>query len=100
MPRTVHLHGQLKDMGTQNVIMRYNGAAALVGDSRDIILHTDAEGNFDTVLPLEKPEYYSINRITLWLVPGDDLKVMITQDNREAQFQGKGADANIYMKDR
>lgn len=100
MPRTVHLHGQLKDMGTQNVIMRYNGAAALVGDSRDIILHTDAEGNFDTVLPLEKPEYYSINRNTLWLEPGDDLKVMITQDNREAQFQGKGADANIYMKDR
>ena len=98
--QTVHLHGQLKDMGTQNVIMRYNGAAALLGDSRDIILHRDTEGNFDTILPLERPEYYSINRNTLWLEPGDDLKVMITQDNREAQFQGQGANANMYMKDR
>lgn len=99
-PKTVHLSGQLKDMGRQKVIMRYNGAASLLGDSRDIILYTDSEGRFDTILPLEKPEYYSISRNTLWLTPGDDLKVMITQDNREAEFQGKGAAANTYMKER
>lgn len=97
---SVHLYGELKDMGTQEVIMRYNGAASLVGDSRDIVLHTDVEGKFDTVLPLAKPEYYSINRNTLWLTPGDDLKVVITQDNREAVFKGRGGAANGYMKDR
>lgn len=95
---TFRIHGQLKDMGRQEVIMRYNGAASLVGDSRDIILHTDAEGRFDTVLPLTKPEYYSISRNTLWLTPGDDLEVWITQNNQEAQFKGKGAEANEYMK--
>ena len=41
------------DMGRAGVIMRYDGAASLIGDSRDIILYTDAEGHFDTVLPLE-----------------------------------------------
>lgn len=100
VPATVHLSGQLKDMGREEVIMRYNGAASLVGDSRDIILHTDAEGRFDTVLPLANPEFYSISRNTLWLTPGDDLKVRITQNNLEAEFEGKGAEANIYMKER
>lgn len=99
-PETVHLYGLLKDMGTQEVIMRYNGASSMVGDSRDIILRTDANGKFDTVLPLEKPEYYSINRNTLWLNPGDELEMVITQDNREAVFKGRGAEANIYMKER
>lgn len=99
-PRTIHLHGQLKDMGRQEVIMRFNGAASLIGDSRDIILHTDAEGRFDTILPWSEPEYYSISRNTLWLTPGDDLEVYITQDNQEAQFKGKGAEANIYLKER
>lgn len=99
-PKTVHLYGLLKDMGTQEVIMRYNGASSMVGDSRDIILRTDADGKFDTVLPLERPEYYSINRNTLWLNPGDELEVAITQDNREATFRGRGAEANVYMKER
>lgn len=99
-PSTLHLSGQLKDMGREEVIMRYDGAASLVGDSRNIILHTDAEGRFDTVLPLTEPAYYSISRNTLWLTPGDDLKVTITQDNREATFEGRGAEANTYMKGR
>lgn len=99
-PTTLHLSGQLKDMGREEVIMRYDGAASLVGDSRNIILHTDAEGRFDTVLPLTEPAYYSISRNTLWLTPGDDLKVTITQDNREATFEGRGAEANTYMKGR
>lgn len=97
---TVHLSGQLVDMGRAGVIMRYDGAASLIGDSRDIILYTDAEGHFDTVLPLEKPEYYSISRNTLYLTPGDELKMYITTDNRQARFEGVGAEANTYMKER
>ena len=99
-PTTVHLQGQLVDMGTTDVPMRYDGAASLVGDSRDIILHTDAEGRFDTVLTLTAPTYYSISRNTLYLTPGDDLTLRITQDNREAEFTGQGASVNTYMKGR
>lgn len=97
---TVHLYGQLQDMGRQDVLMRYDGAASLLGDSRDIILHTDQAGRFDTVLSWEKPAYYSICRNTLYLSPGDELEVKVTQNNLEAEFRGRGAEANIYLKER
>lgn len=98
--KTVHLKGQLKEMGTQNVVMHYNGAASLVGDSRDITIHTDAEGRFDTIIDLVHPEFYSISRNTLYLTPGDDLEMTVTQTNTEASFTGVGAEANTYMKKR
>lgn len=97
-PTTVHLQGQLVDMGTTEVNMSYDGAASLVGGSRDFLLHTDAEGRFDTTLTITEPTYYTICRNTLYLTPGDDLTLRITQDNREATFSGKGAEVNNYMK--
>ena len=99
-PTTVHLQGQLVDMGTTEVTMRYDGAASLVGDSRDILLHTDADGRFDTTLTITEPTYYTISRNTLYLTPGDDLTLRITQDNRRAVFSGQGASVNTYMKRR
>lgn len=97
---TVHLKGQLTEMGTTEVPMRYDGASSLLGNSRDILLHTDSEGYFDTIIIVKEPTYYSICRNTLYLTPGDDLTLKITQDNREAEFQGRGAEANNYMKHR
>lgn len=97
---TIHLKGQLKDMGTQEVTMRYNGASSMLGDSRDVTLLTDAEGRFDTVITLTQPEFYSISRNTLYLTPGDDMEVLITTSNKDAVFQGVGAEANTYMKGR
>lgn len=96
---TVHLKGQLKGMGPQEV-MRYNGAASMVGDSRDVLLNTDSEGRFDTIIELSEPEYFSISRNTLYLTPGDDLEMVITENNNEAEFKGIGAEANTYMKKR
>ena len=98
-PTTVRLHGQLTDMGTTEVTMRYDGAASLVGDSRDITLHTDADGCFDTTLTITGPTYYSISRNTLYLTPGDDLEVNITQDNREATFAGRVEIRNSSFRD-
>lgn len=95
---TVHLKGQLVNMGTQNVRMSFNGAASMLGDSRDILLQIDSTGNFDTTFVLKEPAYYNISRNTLYLTPGDDMTIKITQTNKEAQFIGKGAEANNYMK--
>jgi len=95
---TVHLKGQLTDMGTVDVPMRYDGASSLLGNSRDILLHTDSAGYFDTIVTIKEPAYYSICRNTLYLTPGDDLTLKITQSNQEAEFQGIGAEANNYMK--
>lgn len=97
-PGKVHLKGQLIDMGTTDVPMRFDGAGSFLGDSRTIMLKTDAEGRFDITIDLNEPAYFNICRNTLYLTPGDDLTVKITQDNKEGVFSGKGAEANDYMK--
>lgn len=96
--KTVHLKGQLIEMGSLNVPMRFNGAAAMLGDSRDILLQTDSAGYFDTVFVLKEPAFFNISRNTLYLTPGDDMTIKITQSNKEAEFTGIGAEANNYMK--
>ena len=96
---TVHLKGQLKGMAPKEV-MCYDGTASIVGDSRDILIYTDENGYFDTIIELSKPEYFSISRNTLYLTPGDDLEMVITENNQEATFSGTGAEANNYMKKR
>lgn len=95
---TVHIKGQLIGMGDQNVRMEFDGASSMLGDSRDILLRTDASGYFDTTFVLKAPGYYTISRNTLYLAPGDDVTFKITQINTEAEFSGKGAEANNYMK--
>lgn len=99
-PDTVHLYGKLSDMGGTEVIIRYNGASSMLGASRDVLIKTDEEGNFDITFPLAEPAYYSISRNTLYLTPGDDMKVYITPTNSDAVFEGRGAEANTYMKKR
>lgn len=97
---TVRLRGQFVGLGRGTVTMAYDGAASMIGSTRDIALRTDAQGFFDTTLVIARPTYYNINRNTLYLSPGDDLTVRITQGNYEATFSGRGAEANRYMKDR
>ena len=96
----VRLHGVLRGMGSNKVTMAYDGAASMIGDSRDITLSTDAEGRFDTAIYVARPTYYLIYRNTLYLSPGDDLEFSLTSENRAAVFSGKGAAANNYLKDR
>lgn len=97
---TIHLKGQLIDMGSRQVRMNYNGAASMLGDSRDLVILTDEAGRFDTTFTLNEPAYFSISRNTLYLTPGDDMVIKVTQNNKEAEFAGKGAEANNYMKHR
>lgn len=96
--KTVHLKGQLIDMGSNIVSMHYDGAAGFLGTGRDVEIKTDAKGFFDIVVPVTAPTYYTICRNTLYLTPGDDMTIKITQNNTEATFQGRGAEANNYMK--
>ncbi len=97
---TVHLKGQFVNIGKDFVRMSYNGASSLLGDSRDIMLRLDPNGNVDTILILTEPTYFNIARNTIYLTPGDDLTFKISDVNTDAEFQGKGAEANNYMKNR
>ena len=99
--QTVHLSGQLVELSSgNNVTMSYNGASSELGKLRDIILTTDESGNFDTTFVLTEPGYYNLSRNTIYLSPGDDLVVKITQTNSEAEFSGTSAEINTYMKKR
>ena len=97
---TVHLRGQIIDLGVDQVELRYNGATSQIGTSRDVTLHLDAQGYVDTVLTIDAPSYYSIGRNILYLTPGDDLEVNISAKADEATFTGRGAEANNYLKGR
>ena len=74
---TIHLKGQMADMGTQEVIMEYTGVTGDFGTSLNRIIKTDASGYFDTTFVLEQPTYFNISRNILYLSPGDDLEVYI-----------------------
>lgn len=96
----VHLKGQIETTGNDEEQMTYDGASSSLGNSRDILLQLDAQGNFDTTFVLNEPAYFGIRRNTLYLSPGDDLTLKITSDNNEAEFSGIGAEVNTYMKGR
>lgn len=96
----VHLKGQLVDMGSREVMLEYSGVTGDFGGSRNVTIKTDAEGYFDTVLMLEQPCYFNISRNILYLSPGDELEVYLTPDTRQATYQGKGSEANLFLKDR
>ena len=97
-PATVHLKGRLDFEAP--ITMVYNGAASALGDSRNLVINTDKDGVFDTVIALNKAEYFSIRRNTLYLSPGDELEVFVNDLNLDAKFTGKGAEANEYLKHR
>lgn len=96
----IHLKGRLADMGSQEVSMEYTGVTGDFGTGRNIMLKTNEEGYFDTILPLREPMYFNISRNILYLSPGDDLEVYLTPDTRQATFKGKGSEAQLFLKDR
>lgn len=97
---TVHLYGSLKEFKAAEVNMAPDGAAGEISDAGVIKIPVDADGNFDLVLPLSKPAYFRIGRNTLYLTPGDELKVYLGTSQPQSTFEGKGMEANTYLKGR
>lgn len=98
--QTVHLKGKIMNVTGSTEVLEYDGASSVLGNGKDITLHLDANGCFDTIISLQSPAFYNINRNTLYLTPGDDLTMEIASSNTRAKFSGKGAEANEYMKER
>ena len=97
---TVHLYGSLKEFKAAEVNMAPDGAAGEISDAGVIKIPVDADGNFDLVLPLSKPAYFRIGRNTLYLTPGDELKVYLGTSQPQSTFEGTGMEANTYLKGR
>lgn len=98
--KNARLHGSLKDFNATEVKMDVADAAGSISDYRSIMIPVKEDGSFDLSIPLEQPAYYEIGRNTLYLTPGDDMEVFLSDDQRKSTFQGKGAEANSYLKER
>lgn len=98
--KSVRLHGSLKEFNSDVVNMNPADAAGDISDAKVVKITVDADGNFDLVLPLEKPGYYQIGRNTLYLTPGDDMEVYLGTSQPQSTFKGKGMEANTYLKGR
>lgn len=96
---TVRLKGKI-DLKRQHVEMAWDGASSMLGGGPRFMLQTDTQGNFDTILPIKTPGYYTIERNTLYLTPGDELTLFITDDSFKARFAGLGNGANNYLAGR
>ncbi|PKO98943.1 MAG: hypothetical protein CVU13_07385 [Bacteroidetes bacterium HGW-Bacteroidetes-8] len=91
------IHGVMKSGESGYVSIDYDGAASLIGKSREIFVSKDKNGVFDTIIPLEKPVYLRIRRNTIYLSPGDNLECEIYEDSNNSLFRGKGSEANNYL---
>lgn len=98
--KTVHLYGSLKEFQADEVNMDLAGAAGEISNAGTVKIAVKEDGTFDLVLPLEKPTYFQIGRNTLYLTPGDDMKVYLGTSQPQSTFEGKGLEANNYLKKR
>ena len=99
-PKEVHLYGSLKEFGQSEVDMELHGALSDFSDMGTIKIPVNPDGSFDIRFPLDKPTYFQIGRNTLYLTPGDDMKVCIGTSQSQTTFEGKGMEANTYLKKR
>lgn len=85
---------------SKSMFLSYNGVESMLGRQRDIEIKGDSKGAFSIEVPLDRPRYYRLSRNTLYLSPGDNLRIVIDEDAGKSMFSGKGEEANSYLKDR
>lgn len=99
-PKTVRLHGHIEAANQSEVTLKYDGAFAFISDKGNVTIPLNKDGSFDIVFELEKPAYYALSRNPLYLTPGDDMEIYISEDPRKSTFEGRGAEVNRYLSHR
>ena len=94
----VKISGSLKQFGLDRVSMNSDGIAAEVYHDRTIEIILDSNGRFDLKLKLKQPAYYKVGHNTLYLTPGDDLEIIFNRNTTKTTFNGKGIEANNYLR--
>lgn len=97
--RTARIYGTITASGKGDVLISYTGISGDFGNSEGFALKTNGNGEFDTVLAISKPGYFIIGRSILYVSPGDNLSVALTQNHQDARFNGKGAVANTFLSE-
>ncbi len=96
---SVHIKGILKGFNNQVEVEDMSELQYLLPPVADRMTVPDANGNFEISFQLASPNYFRLGRNALYLSPGDNMEVFINKaDPRVATFAGKGAEANLFLR--
>ncbi|WP_185968904.1 TlpA disulfide reductase family protein [Carboxylicivirga sp. M1479] len=96
---TIQLKGELKNFGSEVVLSKETPEAQLLKET--IKLNLDEHNRFEVSFELLEPAYFSLGRNTLYLSPGDHMKIIVDNDNpNNSTFIGTGSEVCTYLKAR
>jgi len=95
----VKLKGKLLNFAEKVQLEDFSAIQRIKSASSNPVITFAADSSFSTSLSLSKPCYYRLGRNILYLSPGDDLDLIIDHgDSKKASFKGKGAAANMFLR--
>ena len=96
---TVVLHGIAINFNNQIQVADLSEFAGFSLPNLKRTFLTDSAGRFSISFKLDRPNYFKLGRNVLFLSPGDSLDVYIDYNYPlKGRFEGKGAEANTYLK--
>lgn len=95
----VFISGKILNLNNRTTVIDLSEVGALRPENKDREIITDSSGNFSIHFKLSAANYFSIVHNTLYLSPGEQLKVRIDfNDLNKSTFFGKGSIADEYLK--
>jgi thiol-disulfide isomerase/thioredoxin len=95
----VKLRGTLLNFAEKVQLEDFSAIQRIKSASSNAVITLAADSSFSISLSLSKPCYYRLGRNILYLSPGDDLDLIIDRDDsKKASFKGKGAAANMFLR--
>jgi len=95
----VKLNGKLLNFAERVQLEDFSAIQRIKSASSNPVITLAADSSFSISLSLSKPGYYRLGRNILYLSPGDDLDLIIDHgDSKKASFKGKGAAANMFLR--
>jgi thiol-disulfide isomerase/thioredoxin len=96
---TISLKGKLLNFAGEKTYLLDVSDKAGLRVPENILIEPGPEGEFQVVFSLEEPGYYKLEGNTLYLSPGDNLKLEIDcRDRSRSKFSGTGSEACYYLK--
>ena len=91
----VHISGVLSNGSTNVQLLQIN--ANNIYDKQSLTCELDSNQYFEFNQDLDKPTYFNLNGLNLFLCPGDDLKIEMTKDKKVGElFTGSASESCNY----
>jgi thiol-disulfide isomerase/thioredoxin len=96
---TIFLTGEALNFSNQVQVADFSAVSSFLLPNTERIFIPDSAHKFQLSFTLNKPGYFRIGRNVLYLSPGDSLHMKIDYlDGKKGVFNGKGAEANYYLR--